>query len=324
MVIVRVVAALACVSVFASSAPAAHGAVQMPAVVRAQTSATVMVAAPVFLKPDRTLTPLRTLAVGTTLMVERVEEDWVQVTFNDRQFGRRLGWIERRSIRMNIFETPPAEPKPTPAPLPGQGQARPGVRPAIRRQPAPIGLRLLGSAASDSMSAAESFRAVTGSDRVPSYGGGIQVTNLWHGLYAEVAAERSVRDGQRVFVSGDDVFALGIPLRVRMTPIDVVGGWRSAPVGRFMTYGGAGMTFVRYEETSDFADADENENVKEDGLGVVAVAGVEVRLSNWVHVRGEGRYRRVNDVLGLGGASAAFEETRLGGFGGGLKIVLGR
>ncbi len=322
MVIVRVVWALAFVSLFTSAA--AHGAASQAPAVRAQT-ATVTVDAPIFLKPDVRLTPLRTLPAGTTLMVERIEDEWLQVTFNDRQFGRRLGWIQRRFTRLNIPTAPDPAVRPAPRPPTGQGPPRPAPRPPVRRQE-PLGVRILGSAATDKMSAAESFKAVTGSERTRSYGGGVQVTNLWRGLYAEISAERSTRDGQRVFVLGEppttEVFPLGIPLKVTITPIDVIGGWRSLPVGRFVTYGGAGITLVRYKETSDFADT--AEDVDENGRGVVAVFGVEVRLWKWVQLRGEGRYRRVNDVLGIGGASQAFGETRLGGFGGGLKIAVGR
>ncbi len=172
------------------------------------------------------------------------------------------------------------------------------------------------------MTATDSFTAITGSDSVGSFGGGVQVTNLWRGLFAEVSVERASVDGERVFVHGGEVFSLGIPLKLTTRPVDVIGGWRSQAVGRYTTFVGAGMTFVSYEETSDFADADEN--VNEHYRGIVALGGVEVYVWRWVHVRGEVRYRRVYDVLGIGGVSAEFGETRLGGFGGGLKVVVGR
>jgi hypothetical protein len=43
-----------------------------------------------------------------------------------------------------------------------------------------------------------------------------------------------------------------------------------------------------------------------------------------VHLRGDVRYRQVNDVLGVAGASAAFEEDRLGGFGAAVSVLIGR
>jgi opacity protein-like surface antigen len=123
-------------------------------------------------------------------------------------------------------------------------------------------------------------------------------------------------------VSGDAVFPLGIPLKVTMTPLDVVAGWRSAPAGRIVTYGGAGFTSMAYTETSDFADT--GENVDERYKGWVVLGGVEVRAAAWVHVRGEVRYRQVPNVLGSGGVSAAYDETKLGGVGVALKVAFGR
>ena len=82
-----------------------------------------------------------------------------------------------------------------------------------------------------------------------------------------MSAERTTRDGERVFITGSEVFPLGIPLKIKITPVDLVGGYRSPAVGRLVTYGGAGVTFVEYEETSDFSADDEN--VKEDGVGFV-------------------------------------------------------
>ena len=131
-------------------------------------------------------------------------------------------------------------------------------------------------------------------------------------------------DGERAFVFNDEVFQLGIPLKITMTPIDVVGGWRIGVGGRhpYATYLGAGVTSVTYKETADFAGA--GDDVDERRTGFVALLGVEVSVSKWIHVRGEGRYRRVTDILGVGGVSAAFEEDQLGGFGGGVKFVIGR
>jgi opacity protein-like surface antigen len=174
------------------------------------------------------------------------------------------------------------------------------------------------------MTAAESFRAITGSDTTLAWGGGVQGINLWRGLFAEVSVERSNVDGERAFVINDEVFPLGIPLEIEMTPIDVVGGWRVSAGARhpYATYFGAGLTSVSYRETADFAD--EDDDVDERKMGLVALFGVEATVWKWVHVRFEGRYRRVTDILGEGGVSAAFDEHELGGFGGGIKFVVGK
>ena len=182
-------------------------------------------------------------------------------------------------------------------------------------------MRVFGGGAFNRMSANESFDAVAGSATVWSYGGGLQVINLWRGLFIEGAVERSTVDGERVFVFGDEVFPLGIPLKVTMLPIDAVLGWRFGH-SRITSYLGGGLTVFTYEETSDFADADEN--LDKQYLGFVVMGGVEVSATRWLHLRGDLRYRQANDALGVGGVSAQFDEDRLGGFGVGLHLVVGR
>lgn len=291
-------------------------------------SAIVATEAPIFLLPDATRTPLRTVPPGTALTLLERKGDWLQVTFEDRQLGRRTGWMEARFVRMRD----PAAAEPAP-PSPPPGQASPTPAPAARRQ-APTanrparravttspGIRLVGTVAADRMTAGEAFDAVTGSDVVQSYGGGVQITNLWRGLFVEGAIERSRVDGERVFVFNQEVFRLGIPTEITMTPIDAVLGWRVG-FGRFFPYLAGGVTSFRYEETSDFAD--EDENVDERKVGFVVKGGVEVTVTRWIHLRGDLRYRQVNDVLGVAGASAAFGEDRLGGFGAGVSLLIGR
>jgi len=73
---------------------AASDAPQLPT---AMTTAT----APVFLRPDMTLTPLRQLPVGTRLRVLDQTSEWVHVEFEDRQYGRRVGYIQKAFVRVD-------------------------------------------------------------------------------------------------------------------------------------------------------------------------------------------------------------------------------
>jgi opacity protein-like surface antigen len=140
-------------------------------------------------------------------------------------------------------------------------------------------------------------------------------------VFIEFAAEYTSSDGERVFVFNNEVYRLGVPLKIKKLPLDVTGGWR-VPMGRVAPFAGAGVTFLRYEETSDFAEAEEN--IRKWHTGLVALAGVEVRVITNLHIRGDVRYRRIQDALGDGGVSAAFDETDLGGTGVSLKVVFGR
>jgi hypothetical protein len=308
------------VSLSSEAAPPSIATEQKPAAPRAQTSGAVSVAAPVYLLPDSTRTPLRTLPAGTLVTIGEIRPDWVQITFNDGVLGARTAWIERRFL---IISDRPAAPDPTrPGPASPPGAPAPSQTKRPPAPPAPISARAFASVMFDRMSASESFKAVTGKDGFASYGAGGQVVNLWKGLFVEASIERSTVDGERVFVFDDEVFKLGIPLEIEMMPIDLVVGWRSPVADRVSAYGGAGVTFLTYKETSDSSDADEN--IDERYTGFVVMGGMEFGVAKWVHLRGEVRYRRVGDVLGVGGASAAFDETTLGGIGGGIKLVVGR
>ena len=300
----------------------ARAAAQVP-VAAGQQQARINEAAPVFLLPDATRTPLRTLQPGLSALVERVQGEWVQIIFNDPQLGRRTGWVQLKYVTLSA--APPPSP-PTAAPEKPAGTASQTRKPVppVRRQPVKPSVRGFGTFGYDKMSAADSFRAITGSDATVAFGGGVQGINLWKGLFAEVSVERAHSDGERAFVFNDEVFPLGIPLKIKITPIDVIAGWRAGVGGRhpYATYGGAGITTVSYEETADFAAS--GDDVDERKTGFVGLFGIEVSVSKWIHLRAEGRYRRVTDILGNGGVSAAFDENELGGFGGGFKVAFGR
>lgn len=316
-----IVSTFVLVTVFTATPTAsAQNPQPLPPGTRVQQTAAVTVEAPVFLLPDATRKPLRMLPPGTSLVIVRVQEDWLQVSFNDAQFGRRTGWIERKFVKLNAAQPTSPEPGPPPAQT-GAATRKPQPRPIVRR--GGVGIRGFGTVTFDKMSASESFKAVIDKDTAIFYGGGVQVTNLWQGLFVEAAAERTSLDGERVFIGPDnEVFRLGIPLNIKMTPVDVVAGWRSVPTSGASAYGAAGVSFLEYEETSDFADAEEN--VKERYTGLVLLAGIEYSAARFVHIRAEVRYRRFADAIGAGGASAAFDETDLGSFGGALKIAIGR
>ena len=98
-------------------------AAQIP-VSAGQQSARVNEAAPVYLLPDATRVPLRTLQPGTTATVERVQGDWVQIVFNDPQLGRRTGWIQSKFV--TLIAAPPPEP--------GTVKPQPGVRPPTSQE----------------------------------------------------------------------------------------------------------------------------------------------------------------------------------------------
>lgn len=186
-----------------------------------------------------------------------------------------------------------------------------------------VAVKGYGMVGAVSFSASESFDAIFGSSTGTILGGGAEVGLPWGGVYVGVGAWRYKNDGERVFVSGNEVFPLGIPLTVEITPIEISGGWRFKNLSsRLVPYAGGGWSSYAYQETSEFADS--SENIEERFNGWHILGGAEFRVTRWLGVGGEIVFASVPDALGGGGASEAFDEDNLGGTSYRLKISIGR
>ena len=53
------------------------------------------------LRADMTLKPLRQVAAGTRLRILDQTTDWVHVEFDDPQYGRRVGYIQKAFVRID-------------------------------------------------------------------------------------------------------------------------------------------------------------------------------------------------------------------------------
>jgi opacity protein-like surface antigen len=169
--------------------------------------------------------------------------------------------------------------------------------------------------------AADSFEAVDGKGRQNGPGGGGTITGLWRGVFVDVAFSQQRFEGQRVFVDAGTVYPLGIPLTVKLRPIDVATGWRFA-AGRVSPYAGAGVTLISYKESGAFAQA--GDDVSEQKAGALVLGGLDVAIVKWAHVGADLRYRMVSGVLGLGGVSSMFGDDQLGGFSAAMRVSIGR
>jgi len=54
--------------------------------------------APIFVRPDTSRTPLRVAKQGSALLVMAEEGDWYQVEFDDPQWGRRTGFVQKAQV----------------------------------------------------------------------------------------------------------------------------------------------------------------------------------------------------------------------------------
>jgi hypothetical protein len=187
-----------------------------------------------------------------------------------------------------------------------------------------IDIRGYGLFGGTTFAASESFEAVLGSAGGPVFGGGAEVGLPVGGLYFGVGAWRYSDDGERVFVTDRQVFPLGIPVSVEITPIEITGGWRFRGFSsRIVPYAGGGWSTVAYKETSSFAAA--GEDVDERFSGYHLLGGVDVRLTPWLGIAGELAWSSVPDALGgPGSVSEQFDERDLGSTSYRVKISLGR
>jgi hypothetical protein len=118
------------------------------------------------------------------------------------------------------------------------------------------------------------------------YGYGLVDAGLWRGL----------------FMDEGTLYKLGIPMQIKMRPLDAIAGWRFA-AGRVSPFLGAGLSTMWYSETADFAEA--GDDISERRAGAVVLGGADVAIVRWVHGgRREVRYRAVSGVPGARGRLA--------------------
>ena len=183
-------------------------------------------------------------------------------------------------------------------------------------------LRGFGDIGSTQFTAEKSFTSVLGSRSGRVFGGGVEIV-LPRRVFANVRASRFRQVGQRVFLFNGEQFDLGIPTTITVRPVEITGGYRFDFGRRLVPYGGAGLGWHRYEETSRFADASENVNQRFTGYHVVG--GAEFRLARWIAAAGEAQWATVPDALGHdpNSASREFKESNLGGVTFRLKVIVG-
>lgn len=193
--------------------------------------------------------------------------------------------------------------------------------PALAEAQSRRGVRAYTTFGSTQLAASDSFEAVTGTSRSSGLGGGVTVTRLWRGLFADASFSQLDLDGDRVFVHEGTVYRLGVPVEITLRPLDAAIGWRFAR-GRFSPYAGAGYSYMSYRETGAFAAS--GDDVTERASGPMVLAGADVAILKWLHIGGEVRYRAIKGVLGRDGVSQVFAEEQLGGFSTALRLSVGK
>lgn len=196
------------------------------------------------------------------------------------------------------------------------------ARASAQAAPAKPSIGIFGLFDYSTIASPKSFDAVFGKHATTAPGVGLDVVNLWKGVFVRIDGSRSRLSGERVAIFNGDVFKLGIPITAQFTPIEFGAGWRFAsrnPRSRIAPYVGASAISLKYTETSSFADS--TDNVDETYTGFGAFGGIDIRITRQVFAGVEGQYRWISITPGPNSAAASFDEKNLGG--GVVRVRLG-
>lgn len=272
-------------------------AASLAAPAAAQTSATAVVGRPaaVLDAPSGDGRVLDQLQMGTLVEVVGRSGDWYLVTppaSGNRAFGWQRGWIP-----VSVFQ-------------PASGSRGPGR----------FMIRAFGRAGGTLFTAHDSFDTILGRPLNTVYGGGGQVV-LPNGIFFEGAVATFRHDGTLALGTGTQVFRLGTPTRVTLTPVQLTGGYRLENTARVASYFGGGAGWYTFREESPFATG--TGAIEKRSVGYHVVAGAEINVLRWMWIGGEVQWATVPKALGETGVSAIFKEKDLGGTTFAAKLIVG-
>lgn len=249
---------------------------------------------------------------GTVLEVVSRSGSWYNVKLPTPDRFGATGLVAVAQVEpVDAAEPPaPAEP-PRTRPSPASSTS---TRTTHRR-----GIRGFVQGAYGRFSANRSFDAVLDQSGGPWLGGGAQYLTT-QGFFVEGAVDWFRRTGERVFVSGDEVFKLGIANTINIVPLSITGGYRFPRTG-VAPYIGVGAGRYFFKETSEFASESENVSIRLTSYHVLA--GAELRAHRNVGIGVEAQYTHVPGGLDAGVAEI-FDEHDLGGFQVRVKLFFGR
>ena len=291
--------------------------VLVPAAASAQTGGTVRVkqATAVLENPRGDSLVIGSAPSGMVLEVLEAASGWYRVAPRPEDASKmkwRRGWI-----RADFVEV--VTPGTATATTAGAAAAAAPEQPSEPRDP--LLLRGFGQAGGTFFSAKDSFETILDTALGGMYGGGAQVA-FGNGLFAQFGIDRFKKTGSRALVSGEQIFRLGVPHTITLTPLQATVGYRDPGGRQTVPYGGGGIGWYALDESSPGLEA--AGDVGETKIGYHLVGGAEFRLAPWIWLAGEGQWTWVPDALGEHGISAVFEEKDLGGGTFRFKVLVGR
>jgi hypothetical protein len=209
------------------------------------------------------------------------------------------------------------------APVMGQQATPPRPQPVRRPLPKPkpklsnkVFVRAEGLVGFEHFNASQTFKAIFDSANAPVFGGGVDVVK-GH-LFFRADVTHFGKTGERAFDANGQVFRLGIPLKVSITPVVGAAGVRALVARNVVVYAGAGAGSWSYSQTGD----DPADSLSENKPGFLGLGGVEWRVARLVGLGFEAQYARVPNAFS-GGIAADYGEKDMGGVTGALRVIVG-
>jgi len=251
--------------------------------------------------------PATVVKAGTELRVVSRQGNWYEVAVPFPDTVGAIGFIAVSQVE-SIGAVRPVDPA---APVIPQ---RPGQPVSARRSSAlktKARYRAYAIAEGERMSATKSFHAVLGKSTLTSIGFGVEADGLSNGGFVRFALTHTSNRGTRVFVdSSQNVYSLHVPLTVRVTPVEIGGGWRFSPRGSAAPYLGVALLLQRYQETSSLAGTDEDIDVTDKGSTLFGGVGIGIKFAR---IAVEGQYRAIFKPTPVAGVFQQLAEKNLGG-----------
>jgi opacity protein-like surface antigen len=172
----------------------------------------------------------------------------------------------------------------------------------------------------DLTSASRSAQAVFGSSGGFTWGGALRY-DVTESVYLSAGARVFDKQGERVFVVDEQsqVFPLGHPLSVRLVPLRLSLGYRFNRWTSAVPYLGVGGGIVSFREESTVGGVTEKTSESKGSFHVLG--GLEYRRGS-LGIGAELSYSWVPNAIGIGGVSAIYQETDIGGFQAVAKLTI--
>ena len=255
---------------------------------------------------------LATLPAGVEMEAIARDAQWYQVRVPEKYGGAggAVGFVYKGHVEKLSGPEPPELPTVT-----ERAMTKPPLPP-----PPVFRARGYASGTYEWFLAHDSFKAILDQTGGFFYGGGGQV--IFRHIFVDVGWEQFKKSGSRVVVIDGEAFPLGIKDTITMQPFRVTGGYRFRLSNGNTAYVGGGGGSLRFKEVSEFAEP--GDNTDESFASWNVVAGAEARAMKYLFFSVEFRYEGVPNAVGAPGVAGEFGEKDLGGFGIGVKVLVGR